>query len=71
MIIFNDEKRNEFCDCENIIIVNELHDIDSINSIVLTIIAILTQSNFNVLINSFDLIIDLTLKSNKQFTFDF
>ena len=65
MIIFIDEKRNEFCDFENIIVVNEFHDIDSINSIVLTIIAILTQSNFNVLIDSLDLIIDLRLKSNK------
>ena len=71
MIILIDEKRNEFCDSENIIVVSEFHDIDSINSIVLTIIAILTQSSFNILINSLDLIIDLKLKNNEQFTFDF
>ena len=71
MIILIDEKRSEFCDCENIVVISELHDIDSISSIVLTIIAVLTQSSLNVLISSLDLIIDLRLKSNEQFTFDF
>ena len=42
MIIFVNEKRNEFCNRRYIIVVNEFHDIDSINSIILSIIAIQT-----------------------------
>ena len=71
MIIFIDEERDEFCDRRNIIVVSEFHDINSIDSIVLSIIAVLTQSSLDVLIRSFDLIIDFRLKSSEQFTFDF
>lgn len=70
MKIFIDIERNHFRDFRKTIIVNEFDDEQHFKSVILHVIAIFAKFNFDVLICSFDLIIDFETISNEKIAFN-
>ena len=71
IIIFVNEKREKISDNEQDVVVCKFQNIDLFNLIVLSVVAIVTQASFYILINSLDLIVDFEIKYREKFVFDF